>query len=154
MGLLLCGRFFAAVRLRRARLRAVKRPGILPCMIAAKRTALVTFVLAATLLTGAPATTYVSSEIASSPISEFSPDRAEGIDPNSEDSSSVVIIVITTPQQVSSFAHRGEYYFRYRNYPPEHTSFMRPDSPRSKVRLRLTSTVTALERPWLKLWRT
>src|SRR3546814_3268330 len=34
------------------------------------------------------------------------------------------------------------------------TSVMRPEEPRSKVRLRLTSTVTALERPWLKLWRT
>src|SRR3546814_17159250 len=31
---------------------------------------------------------------------------------------------------------------------------MRPVEPRSKVRLRFTSTVTALERPWLKLWRT
>jgi hypothetical protein len=33
------------------------------------------------------------------------------------------------------------------------TSVMRPPSPGAKVRLRFTSTVTALERPWLKLCR-
>ena len=34
------------------------------------------------------------------------------------------------------------------------TSIMLPLAPGAKVRARLTSTVTALDRPWLKLWRT